>query len=334
MPKSDSAKYVIFGVVRPLAATVKPEYACIKAKQLHLTANLLENAAFTCLKDDVIRQTTLSLLAIAALAAPLSASAQIRVDARIQMSSGSSCSGCDLSNKAMNGVRLNNANLSGSIFNNSNLSGGSLDGSNLSGAHFRAALMYRVKGDSVNMLRAILEDATLTEAHLTHAKLAEARLSRANLSRAVFTDTNFKGAQFDQANLTGADFKSSQFQNAQFGAATLIDATFENADFSGADMFNVEGLKQAQLDVACGDEKTRLPFGLSLPYCNGVSEAMSDHDHEGLSKNMAEAARRLDRAISDVENLLAASSPKDRVLRTRLQRIHSDLVQSKNVIEP
>jgi len=261
------------------------------------------------------------------------AAAQIRVDARIQMSSGS-CSGCDLSNKAMNGVRLNNANLSGSIFNNSNLSGGTLDGSNLSGAHFRRALMLRVKGNDVNMPRAILEDATLTEARLTNTRLADAKLSRANLSRAIFTDANFKGADFDKANLTGAQFESSQFQNVSFGQANLLDAIFEKADFSGADMSTVEGLKQAQLDASCGDDKTRLPVGLSLPYCEGISPTMVNHEHISPNQNINEIAQRLDRAISDVENLLAAAGPNDRVLKTRLQRIHSDLVQSKAALEP
>lgn len=272
----------------------------------------------------------LMILSLLAVASP--ASAQIRVDARIQMSSGS-CSGCDLSNKAMNGVRLNNANLSDSVFNNSNLSGGSLNGSDLSGAHFRGALMYRVKGDNVTMARAVLEDATLTEAHLTHAKLADANLSRADLSRAIFSDSDFKGATFDNANLTGAQFQSGQFQNAKFGGAIFIDAKLDNANFSGANMSTVQGLKQAQLDVACGDEKTRLPGTLSLPYCDNVSPVMAEHAHDDMSEDMARVAERLDRAISDVENLLAASTPRDRALRTRLQRIHSDLVQSKAAIE-
>lgn len=317
--------------LRQSEGAYRVKYVTSPLKSLNLTENLLEYSQFSPLKGCVLKNITLILLTTSAILAAQPASAQIRVDARIQMSSGS-CSGCDLSNKAMNGVRLNNANLSGSIFNNSNLSGGTLDGSNLSGAHFRGALMLRVKGDGVNMPRAILEDATLTEARLTNAKLEGAKLSRANLSRAVFTESNFKGADFDKANLTGAKFNSSQFQNAKFGTANLIDTTFDNADFSGADMSLVEGLKQAQLDIACGDEKTRLPVGLSLPYCSGVSEALSDHDHAGLSKNLEDAALRLDRAISDVENLLAAAAPKDRAFRTRLQRIHSDLVQSKAAI--
>lgn len=283
-------------------------------------------------KVQTMKMRTLTLAALPLLFIATPSAAQIRVDARIQMSSGS-CAGCDLSNKAMNGVRLNNANLSGSVFNNSNLSGGSLDGSNLTGAHFRGTLMYRVKGDDVTMPRAVLEDATLTEAHLSNAKLAEANLSRANLSRAIFSDTDFKGAQFDNANLTGAQFQSGQFQNARFDGTILIDAKLDNANFSGANMLTAQGLKQAQLDVACGDERTRLPVGLSLPYCDDVTPELGLHAHDNMSEEMDLVAQRLDRAISDVENLLAASAPQDRVLRTRLQRIHSDLVQSKAALE-
>lgn len=265
-------------------------------------------------------------LSAALLATP--ASAQIRVDARIQMSSGS-CAGCDLSNKSMNGVQLRDANLSGSLFNNSNLSGGSLDGSDLSGAQFRRALMYRVNGEGVTLRRAVLEDATLTEANLSNSKLAKANLSRANLTRAVFSNTDFEGAQFDEANLTAAQFQNGQFQNARFTGTILLDANLENANFSGADMSTVQGLKQAQLDVACGDERTRLPVGLSLPYCGEVSPALAQDGQSELNPEMDIVAKRLDRAISDIENLLAASNPRDRALRTRLQRIHSDLVQSK-----
>ena len=277
-----------------------------------------------------IRPLILTALPFVFFAMP--SAAQIRVDARIQMSSGS-CAGCDLSNKAMNGVRLNNANLSGSVFNNSNLSGGSLDGSDLSGAHFRGTLMYRVKGDGVMMPGAVLADATLTEAHLSNAKLAEANLSRANLSRAIFSNSDFKGAQFNNANLTGAQFQGGQFQNARFDGTILIDAKLENADFSGANMFRAQGLKQAQLDEACGDERTRLPAGLSLPFCDDVQPRYTLQSSETATGDIDLISQRLNRAIADIENLLAASNPRDRVLRTRLQRVHSDLVESKAALE-
>lgn len=273
----------------------------------------------------------LILSAIPALALASPASAQMRVDARIQMSAGS-CSGCDLSNKAMNGIQLNNANFANSVFNNSNLSGGSLGGSDLSGAHFKRALMYRVEGNGVTMPRTIFEDATLTEANLPNSKMAEANLSRADLTRAVFTNSDFNKARFDGANLSNGQFQGGQFHAAKFSGAVLLGSQFDGADFSGADLSASQGLKQAQLDVACGDDKTRLPIGLSLRYCDGVTVKMPEHDHQGLSEDMTLAAQRLDRAISDVENLLAASGPADRALRTRLQRIHSDLVQTKDVL--
>lgn len=229
----------------------------------------------------------------------------------------------------MNGVRLTDANLSGSLFNNSNLSGGSLDGSNLSGAIFRSALMYRIKGDNVTMPRAVLEDATLTEAHLSNSKFSDANLSGADLSRAKFSETDFNGANFQNANLTGAEFQASQFNNAQFNGTILVDAALQDSNFSGANLSKAQGLKQTQLDTACGDEKTRLPVGLSLPYCDNITPNMSEHGHDDMDEDYAVIALRLDRAISDVENLLTASNPRDRALRTRLQRIHSDLVQSK-----
>lgn len=276
------------------------------------------------------RHSFLCALALAMMPPP--ASAQLRVDARIQMSSGS-CAGCDLSNKAMNGVHLKNANMSGSSFNNSNLSGGRLDGSDLSGAHFRSALMYRVKGKGVKMRKAILEDATLTEASLPDAKFAEANLSRANLSRATFTNTDFTSARFDNANLSGAQFQDGQFHQASFDGAILSDAALDRADFSGADLSRSQGLQQAQLDTACGDMRTRLPIGLSLPYCDDATTSTADHAHDGLSPELEITVTRIDRAITDVENLLAATNPSDRALRTRLQRIHSDLVQSKAALE-
>jgi len=311
-----------------------PRYYChTPAKNPNLTANLLENWDLNPVKERVFRLMILPVLAPIVLACAIPASAQIRVDARIQMSSGS-CSGCDLSNKAMNGIRLNDANLAGSIFNNSNLSGGSLDGSNLTGANFRGALMFRVKGKDVNMPRAVLENATLTEAELTGSKFADANLAHADLSRAIFSDTDFTRARFDSANLTGANFSSGQFINATFGSTILIDANLENANFSGADMSTVQGLKQAQLDLACGDEHTLLPTGFSLPYCSGGNTGLDTRELDELQEELTEVTQRLDRAISDVENLLAASNPRDRALRTRLQRIHNDLVQSKAAIGP
>lgn len=286
-----------------------------------------------------------------ALLAP-AATAQIRVDARIHASAGS-CAQCDLSNKRMNGVKLKDANFAGSTFNNSNLSGGKLDGSNLRGAHFRKALLYRIEGQNVMMESAVLEDATLTEAKVSHSILKSANLRRADLSRGEFkendfthsnlmsvkapnvdfTKSNFAHAKMDHVNLNAAILDDAKLQGATFGYAILEDASLKGADLSDAKMGSVQGLKQAQLDDACGNMNTELPEGLSIPYCEGHKLADLNHSHDRMKPKFAKAARRLDRAIQDVEIILDATPRSNRALRRKLESIHSDLVNSKKVLE-
>jgi len=259
---------------------------------------------------DMTIKTALSALMIAAFTVP--SSAQIRVDARIHSSAGS-CSQCDLSNKRMNGMTLKDANFSGSIFNNSNLSGGNFDGSNLTGSHFRKALLYSVEGENVNMNGADLQDATATDVNFQNGNFAEARLDHINLHK---------------ANLDGG-----HFNGVTFGNAILLDATMMATDLSDADLSMAQGLKQEQLNAACGNMNTKLPDGLYVPYCEGSMVAEAGHSHDKLDPEMAKAAKRLERAIEDVEIILKATPTSNRPLRRKLQSIHSDLVKSKRTIE-
>ena len=293
---------------------------------------------------------TLSALALAAFSLP--AAAQIRVDARIHSSAGS-CSQCDLSNKRMNGVKLKNANFSGSIFNNSNLSGGNFDGSNLTGSHFRKALLYSVEGKNVNLNGADLQDATLTEAKLAESVFIGTNFRRADLTRGQFqggdfrktsfqrataTDVNFQNGNFaeaklDHINLHKATLDGGNFKGVTFGNAILLDATMMATDLSDADLSMTQGLKQEQLNAACGNMNTKLPYGLSVPYCEGSLTAEAQNDHSQLDPEMARAAKRLERAIEDVEQLLKATPSSNRPLRRKLQSIHADIVKSKRAIE-
>ena len=301
------------------------------------------------MKNDLGFKIAITSLLLTAISLP--SQAQIRVDARIHSSSGS-CSQCDLSNKRMNGVKLKNANFSGSSFNNSNLSGGNFDGSNLTGTHFRKALMYRVEGDNVNLNGANLADATLTEANLGNSIFIGTDFKRADLTRGKFKggdfrqtsferaiaadvdfeNTNFADANLDHINLHKANLKG-QFKKATFGNAILLDADLSGADFSDADMAQVQGLKQAQLDTACGNANTRLPFGLSVPYCENALVSVGEHNHDDMDPELAKAAKRIDRAIENIEVILKSTPKDNRPLRRKLQSIHSDLVSSKRAIE-
>ncbi len=282
----------------------------------------------------------------------LPANAQMRVDARVHASSGS-CAQCDLSNKRLNGMTLKNANFAGSSFNNSNLSGGKVHGSDLTGAHFRKALLYRIEGEDVKMAGAVMEDATLTEANLSNSTMPKINLHRADLSRAHFTGndlraanlvnatapnvnfsgSNFEGARLDHVNLEGAQLTKSNLRQVRFGNAIMLGARLDGADLSGADLSLAQGLKQEQLDMACGDMNTQLPVGLSVAYCEGTLTAQAEHDHSALDPEMAKAAQRLERALRDVEIIMEATPRSNKPLRKKLQRIHADITNSKRAIE-
>ena len=276
----------------------------------------------------------------------------MRVDARIHASSGS-CSPCDLSNKRLNGMTLKNANFAGSTFNNSNISGGKVDGSDLTGATFRNALLYRLQGEDVKMGGAILEDATLVEANLSKSSMSSINLHRADLTRAHFTDndlrsanmvnvkaangnfsgSNFDGARLDHANFEGAQLTKSTLRGVKFGDAIMLRSRLDGADLSGADLSTTQGLKQEQLDTACGDMNTSLPDGLSVSYCEGTLSAEAEHDYTQMDPEMAKAAKRLERALKDVEIILEATPRTNRPLRRKLERIRSDITNSKRAIE-
>jgi len=237
------------------------------------------------------------------------ASAQIKVDARLHTYSGS-CSNCDLSNKDMTRMKLQNSDLSGSIFNRSNLSGGNFDNSNLSATHFKGEFHESIFNDS-NLVSVSAEDADFSNSHFVNA-----RADHINL---------------EGANLTGTIFKDTKFGNALFERAVLKDA-----DISGADLRDVTGLTQAQLDTACGNYKTRLPTGLSVAYCKHELDTFSKHaeDHRrgrGHPPHINRAAEDLDDALKSLELMLAKA--EDRKTRRSLQAIHADVMAARDALE-
>ena len=88
--------------------------------------------------------------------------------------------------------------------------------------------------------------------------LRGALLSGANLSR-----SDFRGADLGAANLAESDLSKSKFANADLQDAIL----------TGADLRKSEGLTQAQLDLACGDRRTRVPDPLTVEPCWAAEES-------------------------------------------------------------
>lgn len=292
-------------------------------------------------------------MAMAAFAPALQAQTVSKARIGLHTSAGS-CVSCDLSGKNLPQMTMRDANFKGSSFNRANLSGGRIYGSDLSETQFRKAFLARVEGHNIKFSDAKMQDVTLVEATLNTSVFTRSDLRRADLARGTFKSSNFNaadlssatapgvnfegshfiGARFDHANLQDARLDKGIFSNVKFGYAVLRGATMAGADFSGADMSRIRGLAQSQLDTACGDPKTNLPAGLSMPYCDQINQASVEaHDHSRMSAQQKRAAVRLDRASNDLEFLMSSPPESEAMLRRQLEKIHSQINAARREIE-
>jgi uncharacterized protein YjbI with pentapeptide repeats len=138
-----------------------------------------------------------------------------------------------------------------------------LSGVDLFGAPLRSANLW-----DTNFSGASLLSADLAWAHLQGANLSGADLTGANLSGADLSNADLSGADLTGANLSRRDPGYESVYGVDFSevseGANLSGAKIANANLSGADLTGAT-LTQAQLEVALGDEHTRLPSHLNRP---------------------------------------------------------------------
>ena len=97
-------------------------------------------------------------------------------------------------------------------------------------------------------------------------------LSGADLTNTCVKEHDLHGANFDGANATlmcmsFSNFTNTSFRGTELSGANMAGAKTSITSFLGTDLTKVKGLTQKQLDVACGDAKTKLPPGLRVHTC-------------------------------------------------------------------
>ena len=130
--------------------------------------------------------------------------------------------------------------------------------------------------ESIDAHLTYLGDAQLAGSQLTEANLEDAILTGTDLSEADLRSARLRGARLSFANLAGAKLASGDLTDAVLHCADVIGATLNGtilqsadllwADLSASDLTGVIGLKQDQLDDACG-EPGLLPAGYTLRPC-------------------------------------------------------------------
>jgi uncharacterized protein YjbI with pentapeptide repeats len=124
------------------------------------------------------------------------------------------------------------------------------------------AAVAKIHGGIVDCIGCNLNGADLTNTCVKEHDLHGADFTGANATLMCMSFANFTGVSFRGAELSGANLAGAKMDGADLtGAGTSITS------FLGTDLTHVKGLTQKQLDVACGDQATKLPSGLHVHTC-------------------------------------------------------------------
>jgi uncharacterized protein YjbI with pentapeptide repeats len=196
--------------------------------------------------------------------------------------------GADLVATNLSTATLEDADLSHSVLFGANLSGASLYRANLAYATLRNAnLSYppttsKVVQDMINIdminiasrkptssadPRNHPDTAAVFDAYLTYLKEEDAteRGSTTLLSGANLISANLIGADLSGANLACASLDDANLSNADLSNANLEGANLKRANLEGAYLSKAKALTQEQINMAYGDENTKLPAHLQRP---------------------------------------------------------------------
>jgi uncharacterized protein YjbI with pentapeptide repeats len=177
------------------------------------------------------------------------------------------------------------------MLNGSDLTDGNLVGADFTSTDFRDANLTGANLEKSSLVRASLAGATAHKANFARIEAYRTSFAGASMQGASFVNAEGQRADFSGADLTGVDFSKAELGRANFQKAKITGATFplanlSRADFQGAvfegpinfdeaflfltqiqglDLSAATGLTQWQIDLACGDAKTKLPAGLTIP---------------------------------------------------------------------
>lgn len=166
----------------------------------------------------------------------------------------------NLSRVDLTEAHLSGANLSGAYLIDANLTDANLIDANLSRANLNGANLSRSY-----LRKAFLRDAHLSGADLSGANLIDANLIDANLSGADLRRVNLSAAHLSAAHLMAADLTDANLSGAYLLAADLTDTNLSGAKLTEADLRRTKNLTQEQINLAYGDEHTKLPDNLQRP---------------------------------------------------------------------
>jgi len=180
---------------------------------------------------------------------------------RLLMLGGSDFQDAKLFGTDFTATDLRATNLAGANLEKAKLIRASLAGAKAQGTRFARVEAYRTDFSDLDAEAASFESAELQRSNFRNAKLSKANFTKSDLGRSQFDGAELGGSRFALANVSRTDFRGAIFSApGDFDRAFFFLARIEGVDLSAA-----TGLVQWQVDMACGDDKTGLPEGLTKP---------------------------------------------------------------------
>lgn len=216
-----------------------------------------------------------AILAVCGVMA-VSATPSMAADCRSDATASIDWSQCNKRLLMLGGSTLDGANLARTDFTYTDLRNSSFKSANFEKAMLIRSSLASSVLNGANLTKVEAYRSDFSEADMENAKLVSAEMQRTNFSSAKLTGTDFSKAELGRANFEGALLTGTKFTKSNLSRARFEGATFEGAvDFEdtfllltrieGLDLSNASGLQQEQIDLACGDDKTKLPSGLTAP---------------------------------------------------------------------
>lgn len=195
------------------------------------------------------------------------------------------CNGCDLSganitntqffgnfhNIKISGSKMRHSDLRGAKFSNSNFDRTDVSesrfASNMANSSFVGATLRNVDATGSNLYASNFAGAAIEGAGFTGADLRFSNLTSVKARGAEFTNSNLSGSRIDDSDFSNADFNGSTLKGIRARKTNFYKSTLHNANLSSADLSLAMGINRSQLTGACGDAYTKLPDGLTIPFC-------------------------------------------------------------------
>ena len=135
------------------------------------------------------------------------------------------------------------------------------DDSSAKNANFEKAIGYRVSFRRTDLTEANFKKSEMQRVDFSGSRLTNVNFSKSEVGRTLYIEAILGNNDFSFANVSRADFRKAIINGPiEFGGAFFFQTRFE-----GVDLTKTTGLQQWQINMACGDTKTKLPPGLNAP---------------------------------------------------------------------